>query len=826
MGLCPPLLYNASTAYTFMRDDRAAWVVVYAVKKQRGVGRILEPEQDVSRKPTRRVRVKVAQQKMRTMLGVAAAILVCAVAMVFSVAPVHAGQSSAAAYQAQGKSGPAPAPDLAGAAAKAAEAYTAKIHGNYQMPFGAGDPFLPSNATSATGGFIDPKLFPTAEYCEHCHQATYQQWRQSAHANSFRTPWYVNNVNLLIHQKGVAFSRHCEGCHNPIALMSGALTQDSKIDRTHFDQDGVTCMTCHAIQRVDARGTGSYVMGVPAVLLDAAGKPILGPVSDAEILAHLDRHDAAVMKPFYRTSEMCSACHEAALPHELNGYKWQRAFSVYDEWQLSSFAKQSPLPAYVKDHVSNCQTCHMTRVALTVPDSGGKAGMIASHRWLGANTVLPTYYGYSEQLEKTIAFLRNGALNVDIFGLEKGSSDQAGSPNMIAPLGTAPFSVEPGNIVTVSVVIQNKGIGHSQVPEQRDMYQSWVEFLAKDANGAVLDHSGFLQPDGKLDPRAHSFTNRLIDALGSLNDLHQVWNTRVVAYNNTVQSGRSQLVRYQFRIPPTAKFPISVTASVKYRRFKQSFIDFGVGRHYVEPVVEMASQTRMLQDGANVATPPSAGENPEWMRWNNFGIALLDAQQYGPSARAFEAVAKLQPTYADAYTNVAVADFQWQRYDDARVNLQKALQLSPESARAYYYLALVERNQGNLDAAIADLEKVTAQFPLSRDAHRELGFSYYQQHKYAEASEQYQKVQAIAPDDLAAHYILSIVYRRLHMEAKAREEAVIFADQKDDPAASAAAFDYLSKHPEVAAESVPWHTHVAPNVAQKEDVTPQQTAGK
>jgi hypothetical protein len=36
---------------------------------------------------------------------------------------------------------------------------------------------------------------------------------------------------------------------------------------------------------------------------------------------------------------------------------------------------------------------------------------------------------------------------------------------------------------------------------------------------------------------------------GELNDLHQIWHNRVLAYNNTIQSGRSQLVRYAFRMP-------------------------------------------------------------------------------------------------------------------------------------------------------------------------------------------------------------------------------------------------------------------------------------
>ncbi|RZU42699.1 tetratricopeptide repeat protein [Edaphobacter modestus] len=690
--------------------------------------------------------------------------------------------------------------------------YSQSVTENYNYRFGADHPFLPSLAATDTGEFINPKAFPTAKYCGHCHQEAHAEWRQSAHANSFRTPWYTRNVNLLTEEKGVEFTRHCEGCHNPTALTSGALTKGSPVNRK-FDEDGVTCSVCHAIQKVDTRGTGSYVLAQPAVMVDEQGTPIYGEVSDKQILTHLDLHSKAVMKDFYRTSEYCSACHKAALPKQLNDYKWQRAIFLYDEWQQSSFAKQSPLPFYTKDAVSNCQTCHMPREELTLSDSGAKDGKLASHRWLGANTIMSKFYNYDVQMEKTVAFLRNNVFNIDLFGLEKNGGA------MTAPVGTEPISIAAGDTVTVSVIIQNKGIAHSHVPEQRDMYESWVEFEAKDSSGRILSHSGGLEANGDLDPRAHSFTNRLINAKGEINALHQVWDNRVVAYNNTIASGRSQIVRYQFRIPPNAKSPISVTARVNYRRFDQHFMDFAMQtQHYPQPIVDMASRTRTFQLGANPATPPDPADNPLWMRWNNYGIAMLDAQQYAESVRAFEQVAKLRPDYTDAYTNIAIASFQWQRYDDSRTNLDKALKLSPHNARALYYLALVERNQGNLDSAISDLREVITQFPRSRDAHRELGFSLYQQHKYDEARAEYETLQTIDPDDLAAHYILSIVYRRLGMTEKASYESAMFADQKDDPTASTYALEFLRRHTDVANETVPWHTH--------SDLTPESSQPK
>jgi tetratricopeptide (TPR) repeat protein len=769
---------------------------------------------------------------------------------------------------------PAP-PDLPPAA------YTANIHvtgpttqfhdsvaSRYNYAFGKESPFLPSNAMTANGQFINPRSVLTAEYCGRCHQESYHQWRQSVHSNSFRQPWYLKNVNMLIDEKGVQFSRHCEGCHNPIALFSGDLSQGMPMKRP-FEQEGITCSVCHAIRSTDTTGTGSYVMGTPAVLVDEHGAPITHPVSDSEILAHLDRHKQAVMRPLLKTAEFCAACHKATITRSLDDYKFQRAFTVYDEWQGASFTKQSPLPFYRKDAVSTCQNCHMPRQPLSAnaQDAGAKDGTLVSHRWLGGNSLNAAYYKFDEQSQKLVDFLKNGpdgkgVLNVDIFSLEKESpasstslsndapaaspealqavtksdalkghglsraeSDtntegalapevSAASPFLIAPLGNVPFSLSPNDTVIADVVIQNKGIGHSYVPEQRDFYESWVDFTVKDSSGKILTESGFIQPNGDLDPSAHSFTNRLVNTKGELNALHEIWHNRVLAYNNTIQSGRSQLVRYRFRLPKTISGAVTITATVKYRRFNQHFIDFAITqtglkepKPYPQPILEVASAARTLNIGANPPTAPQASESPAWMRWNNYGIALLDASQYEAAVQAFQHVADLRPDYADAYTNMALVEISWERYNDAKPHLAKALSLLPGDPRALYYRALVERNAGQINEAIADFQGMLQKYPLAKDGLRELGFSYYQAHDYPKARDEYEKLQAIDPDDLAAHYQLAILYRRLGEKQKAAVESAKFADQKDDPTASTYALEFLRKHPEVASESVVWHTH-------------------
>ncbi len=690
-------------------------------------------------------------------------------------------------------------------------AYNSTVTPTYNFHYGKGNPFLPGNVKVQGEGFLYPGAYPSAEYCGTCHQEAYSQWRQALHSNAFRTPFYRTSVNLLIRDntRGIAFARHCDSCHNPIGVLGAALTEDSKVDRAKFDSDGLTCTTCHSVVSLDStNGNASVKMGVPAVIVDEKGDRIPGMVPFDMILRHPERHSAAVMHDFLHKPEFCAACHKANLPSPLNDYKFIRAFTAYDEWQQSKFSQRNPLTFYTADFTT-CQGCHMKRNAATLPDYGAKNGTFASHRWLAGNTAVPFYYGFDEQLNKTIEFLRTGNyLNVDIFGLKVGDPKDVDKDKLIAPLGKVPYRLAPNDVVEAYVVIQNKNIGHSLIPEVRDLYEAWVEFTVKDSAGKEIYHSGFLKPDGMLDPRAHSFTNRPVTDQGDFVDNHKVWTIHSVAYDNTVQAGRSVLVRYQFRMPADAAGAVTVTAKVNYRHLRQSYLNNIFGKdHPAYPIVEIASRSRVLKIGDNLPEEPESTDNPDWMRWNNLGIALLDQFQYQESIQAFNEVVKLRPDYADGYINIGLTEIVWEKYGSARTAISKALAINPESARAHYYDGLLQRREGNSKKEIADFRKVVEMFPESRDARRELGITYYQQNDNPAALEQFEALQKIDPDDLAAHYNLSILYRRMGKPKEAALQQEMFVDKKVDPGAPTYGLDYLRLHPEISTESVPWHIH-------------------
>jgi len=700
--------------------------------------------------------------------------------------------------------------------------YQEQVSKNYQYSFGL-SPFLPSRAQTFDGHFIPSEDFPKASYCSKCHEDIHHEWRESAHANSFRAPFYTRNVELLTHQKGIEYTRHCEGCHNPIALLSGSLTKASTLDRS-YDDDGITCMVCHSIEKIqDTAGTGSYVMGVPAVMVSANGTPIPGEASFDDILAHPKQHSQAVMKDFYRTPEFCAVCHKAALPKMLNDYKWQRAFSVYDEWQQSSWSRESPLPFYQKDSTSTCQSCHMAPASGS-RDYGAKEGKVRSHRFLGANTAIPTYYGYQEQLDKVKEFLKD-AVGIDLFALRIGNERRE---ETIAPLGSTSFRLQSGSPVTACVLIQNKKIGHSLVPEQRDFYESWIEFEVKAGDGTILYHSGYLEPNGYVEEHAHTYTNRLVAMSGKLNDLHQVWATKVKAYDNTILPGRSDLVQYRFWIPAETVGPIVLTAKMNYRRFRRGFTDFVFQGPREFPIVEIAANSTSLQLGLNPASR-EADPHTELVRWNNYGIALMSEQRYWDAEQVFRRVIAIDPGYADGYVNVALAEYsnliETRREGPdgvgnmsvSNVNLEKfepplqvlaqALKLKPDYPRARYYRGLIYRVQNKLSLAAIDQSYVLSLYPRLRQARQELGYIYYLEKEYQEAESQFEAVQAINPDDLTAHYYLSLICEQLGMRERAQREGSAYAEHRDDPTAGRVAQDFWRRYPSVADELQPYHVH-------------------
>src|SRR5882724_6396821 len=144
-------------------------------------------------------------------------------------------------------------------------------------------PFAPSNARTANGQLIEESQWIPASRCISCPQDTHAAWSESLHHSAGREPFYKESVGLLRTQQGVEFTRHCESCHAPLALLTGSLTKGHK-SREDFIDEGVTCVVCHSITEARVDGTGSYTIRRPALLMKADGTPVYENISDKQIL--------------------------------------------------------------------------------------------------------------------------------------------------------------------------------------------------------------------------------------------------------------------------------------------------------------------------------------------------------------------------------------------------------------------------------------------------------------------------------------------------------------------------------------------------------------
>jgi Flp pilus assembly protein TadD len=681
--------------------------------------------------------------------------------------------------------------------------------------------FGPSNARTEGGGTIPSANFFPAARCAKCHRDSHEQWAESLHRNAGREPFYKESSDILQRTRGVEFTRHCESCHAPVALLSGALAGGSREPRA-LDDEGVTCTVCHSITEARAEGTGSYTLRRPALLEREDGTPVFGDVPDEAILADVPGHRRALMRPVLKTPEFCASCHKSVAPPGLNNYKFIRGFSAYDEWQQSGASRETVSPFYRRERRADCRACHMP-AADAASDLAAKEGVIASHRWPGANTATPLFYGQQRQVEETVAFLKDEVLGVDIFAVRREATGE-----LFAALEQAAenrVALHPGEGLCVEVVVANRKAGHSFPPELRDMYEPWVEFEALDASGNTLFHSGFVRPDRTLDESAHVYKSVLLDARSRPLTRHQVWLGTAKAYDNFIGAGRSDVVRFRFRVPapkgPDGAVSLRLRARVNYRRFVKEYTDRvleRVGARLEMPVVEMAASEATLVGGGaafKLTKPrsPSAAARAA-RRWNDYGIALLEQAQYGAAADAFRCACGLSPRDSDLLVNASIAELRTEQYGPGRAQLRKAatlldgaLKLNPGDARARLFRALVTRAEGRPREAAAELQKVAAEHPRDREVWRQLGQTLYLLGDLGAARAAFESVLRVDPNDAGAYQFLSPIYAGEGRGEDAARAGGLYLLWRDDPLADSVAARFFAANPQWDEERVGYHAH-------------------
>ena len=389
--------------------------------------------------------------------------------------------------------------------------------------------FYPHRANTRTGTLLDHKEFEPAATCGSCHQEIYQQWQQSIMAKSWEDPIYRALLAKASAATNGKVDKFCTGCHSPIGLTTGTIqnvTHQKSDPKSDNLAPGVDCESCHNITGRTGLDNGAYILepnsknGLPTKL---------GPRKDAVSPYHETEYSE-----LHTRSDFCAVCHNVTHPFSHTPIE-----RTYDEWLESNYSTND----------TQCQDCHM-------PSYRGKAAVmgpvredVASHYFAGANTTLHKYFGDYEAALRAEKMLKSAG-TVEITEIK----------NLV-----------PGGVATISVKAENKNTGHklpTGFPEGREV---WIDFSVTDSNKKTLYRLGKIK-DGKTEPGTKNFKVWLGDKDGNVLDI-EVWQVEKVLKDNRLLPGGFEELSYSFLVPPQAKLPLQISATMKYWNFPQKLVD-------------------------------------------------------------------------------------------------------------------------------------------------------------------------------------------------------------------------------------------------------------
>jgi tetratricopeptide (TPR) repeat protein len=168
---------------------------------------------------------------------------------------------------------------------------------------------------------------------------------------------------------------------------------------------------------------------------------------------------------------------------------------------------------------------------------------------------------------------------------------------------------------------------------------------------------------------------------------------------------------------------------------------------------------------------PEEKANPRTLviRENNFGVALMNRQQFEKALGKFQRACILDPETDIACLNTGIALLNMQQFDHAREILEKSAQRNPRDPHSWFNLGLLEKATGNAEGAITDFQKVAALDPYDADAQYFIGLVYSQQQQYDKAIAAFQKALFLNPFQVSAEFGLAQALQRSDNTAKAKE---------------------------------------------------------
>ena len=497
--------------------------------------------------------------------------------------------------------------------------------------------FPPSLAVIEGGETIPPDHLMTDEECKECHADIAASHETSMHRfSSFTNPAYkfsVKETREVVYTRdgSMRASRFCAGCHDPVPLFSGRFDDPSyDMDNDPTASAGITCVTCHAITKLNSvRGNGDYtIVDPPSYPFAYSKSALLKSINHQLIRAKPEFHKKTLLQPFHRSAEFCSLCHKVHIPQEVNNYRWLRGQDHYDSFLLSGVSGHRIDSFYYPEHaVARCSNCHMALkpsddpAARDFDDSGTRS--VHLHQFPGANTAIAQLLNLPDHVMEAEQKRLRDVTRIDIFGIKEGGTIEG---ELHAPLRPALPELVPGKRYLVEIVLRTTGVGHLLTQGTSDSNELWVDVTAT-AGDRVIGRSGSRNETGEVDPWSYFVNAYVLDKDGNRIDRRNAQDIFVALYNHQIPPGATAVVHYLLQVPANVRGPVRIEASLNYRKFDTTYLRYMQGDAFLRndlPVTTMATDAIELPvAGHMTGTTAQSPAIEAATRWNDYGIALL-----------------------------------------------------------------------------------------------------------------------------------------------------------------------------------------------------------
>jgi len=456
-----------------------------------------------------------------------------------------------------------------------------------------------------TGG-IAPESLAGSRNCgtSGCHEEILAEWEPSAHRYSSRSAFFQLIQGAMAEANGAESTRYCAGCHDPIALFSGAKNiygADDDLSSPGADE-GISCAACHSLARTDVGGNANYVLAPPERYL--AEDTWMGRFL---IRAYPRQHKESFARPVMQTPEFCGACHKQFIDKELNRATRVQLQNQYDSWRGSHWFVPDPdNPTRAdKEKSLQCNDCHMRETESRDPavlDGKHKHhGFIAAGQWLPLLHDLPHA---KKHVKLTEDWLQGKTVIPEI------ADRWPGGPPVPIEIDV-PETVRPGEKIKIRIVADNRKVGHAFPTGPLDVIQAWFEIRVTQ-DGKEIFRSGALDEKGFIEEGAFMLKAEGVDRAGNLIDRHNLWDMVGARFRRVLFPGYSDQEEFTFECAcggeaeiegseaefkaPAKGGDVIVTAILRYRKVDQTLLNVLYPRGDVRaPVTNMTTATALIR---------------------------------------------------------------------------------------------------------------------------------------------------------------------------------------------------------------------------------------